>query len=404
MMKITFLFIIYIQLTLLSFGQQRCHTEDYHRNLGKEQPLRNQKLTDYNEAYSAYKLDLDLFKKNQTSAIVYIPVVFHVLYKTSTQNIPDSKIFEQIERLNKDYSATNIDTSTVPLEFKPFISDTKIRFILAFKDPNGNSTSGIKRYQTDTFTFSFSSDNIKKPAFGGVASWDTDNYLNIWVGNITPGILGYATKPIDAGTSKDGVVISYKNIGNNTSNVYNKGRTATHEIGHYLGLDHLWGYGGCSSDDGITDTPNQKKEHYGVPTHPISTCNSNDMFMNYMDYGNDEVLVMFTTNQKAKMEYSLDNIRSELSLPESVGLDTTNKQTFMVYPNPTTHILNVQCSNTSNEGTLYLMDVSGKHCIRKKVSNTGTTQLHISELNTGLYFLGYIEQGSHKIIQKVIIQ
>lgn len=404
MMKVIIILIICFQFTFLSFGQ-RCHTTLYNQHLMIQDPHRDEALTDYNESYIQYMKSLEQFKQTTSSDIVYIPVVFHILYKTPVQNIPDSRIFEQINRLNTDYSASNSDTSTVPLEFKPFISDTKMRFILAFEDPNGNPTTGIIRHQTNTFSFLFSNDGIKNPSLGGVTPWNTLQYLNIWVGNINNGILGYATNPIDAGTSKDGVVLNYKYVGNSTlSSVYNLGRTATHEIGHYLGLDHPWGSGGCLSDDGISDTPNQEEEHYGVPIHPMSSCGSNDMFMNYMDYPNDEVLVMFTEEQKDKMEYSLDVFRNQLALPESVGLDKNQKKDFIIYPNPASDIVYIQHHVLGIQGILYFMDINGKTYISKPTSKTGTTAIEISKLNPGIYFIGLKEGGQNRIVEKLIIQ
>jgi len=126
--------------------------------------------------------------------------------------------------------------------------------------------------------------------------------------------------------------------------------------------------------------------------------------MNYMDYGNDEVLVMFTTDQKDKMEYSLDVVRDQLALPESVGLDTSEKQTVIVYPNPTTNVLHIQHSKPTNQSTVYLIDVTGHLCLTKKASNTGTTFLQVSNLNKGIYFLGLKEGSSSKIVKKIIIQ
>lgn len=395
----------YLQkLYALENNSHRCYSDDYHKHLNSEHPERLEKLAKHKKAYAQHLSASQYLKTSNTSQIVYIPVVFHILHRTSAQNIPNERIYEQIERLNEDFSATNSDTTQIPDEFKPFKSDTKIRFILAPNDPDGNPTTGIYRYSTDVFTYNYNSDQIKKPAEGGIASWDTDQYLNIWVGNITQGILGYATQPVDAGTSKDGVVLSYKYVGNNTSTQYDMGRTATHEIGHYLGLDHLWGSGGCSSDDGITDTPNQEGPHYGVPTHPQSSCGSNDMFMNYMDYGNDEALVMFTEDQKAMMEYNLDVVRFQLGLPESVGFEPDSEPSIVIYPNPAADMIHIKDTSATPNGVIHLTDLTGRVYLKQKTSKTGLTYLPVSHLNTGIYYIQIQYSNSEHIIEKVIIQ
>lgn len=404
-MRVSILILCFLLGWSFSFGQNHCANDVYHQHLTEHQPERTQHLKDYNSNYHTYQSTLLNSKTTDSDdEIVYIPVVFHIVYRTSSQNISNNRIYEQIDILNNDFSATNSDTSTVPSVFKPFISDTKIRFILADTTPEGNSTTGITRHQTNTFDFSPTADDIKHASTDGVDSWDTDNYLNIWVGNLESGYLGYATIPIDAGTPDDGVVINYLNVGYNSSTNYDKGRTATHEIGHYLGLEHVWGpTQGCHVDDGIDDTPLQEYPHYGVPTHPMTTCGSVDMFMNYMDYGNDEVLVMFTEDQKNKMEYSLDILRDELWLPESVGLNKSKPLRLTIAPNPTSGNVTLSMSKPA-KGYIHVIDIYGRLKHAQDVNYKEHVTLELSHLSKGIYFICFKSETSDQIIEKVIIE
>jgi Pregnancy-associated plasma protein-A/Secretion system C-terminal sorting domain/Bacterial pre-peptidase C-terminal domain/Fibronectin type III domain len=247
------------------------------------------------------------FERGQHTAvrnIITIPVVVHVVYNTTTQNISDAQIQSQITVLNNDFRKLNSDASLVPSAFASLAADAEIQFCLAQRDPNGAATTGITRTQTSTTGFS-TNDGVKKATSGGKDPWNTTQYLNLWVCNMTGGILGYAQFP--GGTvATDGVVIGYNCFGNigTAAAPYNKGRTATHEVGHWLNLFHIWGDDGtaCTGSDQVTDTPNQADENYGCPTYPNASCsNTSDMYMNYMDYTDDACMYMFSTGQKTRM-------------------------------------------------------------------------------------------------------
>lgn len=403
MKKISLIFLS-IGLSIATFGQQRCHTDEYLQHMIEADPEFAVKKAEMDEDFKAYSLLKSSMKQAAAPGdLVYIPVVFHVVYRNNAQNIPDARIYEQIERLNQDYSATNPDTNTVPDEFKPFISDTKVRFVLATIDPDGNATTGITRHSTETYAFDINADDIKYTSQGGADAWDTDDYLNIWVGNISAGILGYAMPPINAGNNNDGVVIGYKYVGNTSNGQYNKGRTATHEVGHYLGLEHVWGNGGCSSDDGIQDTPSQAGPNYGTPVHPSPSCSSNDMFMNYMDYGNDEVLVMFTTDQKTRMEYALDVLRNGLGSLQPVGVEENTPDLLSVYPNPSSDIVNVSFKENVDNGSLAIVDITGRVYHSQSVENTSKVTLDVSNMVQGLYFVQF-KDNKQNIQQKIVIR
>jgi Pregnancy-associated plasma protein-A len=249
--------------------------------------------------------------------LITIPVVVHVVYRTEEENISDAQVKSQIDALNRDYRAKNSDKSKAPAAWRPLLVDSKVQFTLATKDPSGKRTSGITR--TATTTASFRPDNgVKSRRRGGVAPWPTDRYLNFWVCNLGDGLLGYAQFP-GGPAATDGVVILYTAFGTQgtAKAPYNKGRTATHEVGHFLNLRHIWGdRNDCSGNDFIADTPPAQQANFGKPKFPHITCHNGpngDMFMNYMDYVDDAAMVMFTTGQIARMNAALAGPRKKLA-------------------------------------------------------------------------------------------
>lgn len=227
---------------------------------------------------------------------VQIPVIVNVLYKTSAQNLSDARIAEQIAVLNADFAGTNSDVSKIPSEFSSLkAGNTKIQFRLVT----------VNRKSTTKTSWS-ANDSMKKTSTGGINATSPANYLNIWVVGSMGGILGYATFPESAGLWNDGVVIATPYFGKTgATSPFNLGRTATHEVGHYLNLRHIWGDASCGNDL-VADTPTQKQENYGKPTYPqYSTCSGvkrSIMFMNYMDYVDDAAMYMFSVGQKTRAQ------------------------------------------------------------------------------------------------------
>ena len=249
--------------------------------------------------------------------LVTIQCVVHVVAKTDEENISDAQIESQIAVLNQDYRGTNPDRSNVPDPWSSLAADPNIEFALATKDPKGGATNGITRVQTTRDSFG-TGDSVKTKAGGGTPPWPTDRYLNFWVCNLGEGLLGYAQFP--GGPARtDGVVILYTAFGTEgaASEPFNLGRTATHEVGHYLNLFHIWGDDGtgCGGTDEVADTPNAAGPNFGVPTFPHVTCGNGphgDLFYDFMDYTDDRGMVMFTAGQAARMAACLDVARSSL--------------------------------------------------------------------------------------------
>lgn len=293
-----------------------CGTWEAHQRYLKEQPGYRSRYLEAEKLISAYLAHNE--GAGFRAGVAVIPVVVHVVYNTAAQNISDAQIQSQLDVLNHDYRASNTDISGTPSAFASAEADARIEFRLAVRDPNCQTTTGITRTSTTVTQFDiFNTDAVKSAATGGADPWPADRYLNIWV---CPGLsnqLGRGTFPGTAATV-DGLIVvtqAFGTVGTLYSS-YNLGRTATHEIGHYFDLHHLWGdVSDCSGTDFVADTPNQQSPNYGCQTFPHVTCTNGpngDMFMNYMDYSDDRCMFMFTAGQVARMEAALVGPRASL--------------------------------------------------------------------------------------------
>jgi hypothetical protein len=269
----------------------------------------------------------------RSTAVINIPVVFHVVWNVAEQNISDAQLLSQVDVLNEDFSQTNADRTMAPTYFQGLAGNPNLHFVMAARDPQGNATNGIIRtYSTVT---SFSSDgSVCYNSLGGQDAWPSTSYLNIWVCKKS-GAAGYSSYPWSGSPATDGIIVGYNFVGRTgtfTNNWnYQKGRTVTHEVGHWLGLIHIWGDAACG-DDLVGDTPTQSAASGSCPVYPhMSACSPNsngDMFMNYMDYTYDACRVMFSAAQVARMNGYLDGVR--LSLATSLGGTPPSQQTCNV--------------------------------------------------------------------------
>ena len=224
---------------------------------------------------------------------IEIPVTVNVLYRTAAENISLAQIQSQIDILNKDFNATNSDFNQVPALFAGVKANVGITFVL------------VGGYRKSTTRTSWgTTDDMKRASTGGIDPTSPTTTLNLWVCTIGGGILGYAQFPGGA-SSTDGVAIDSKYIGSTGTAIapFNLGRTATHEVGHWMNLRHIWGDATCGSDL-VSDTPTHNAANYGVPAYPhYSACSGNpvEMTMNYMDYTDDRGMFMFSNGQKSRM-------------------------------------------------------------------------------------------------------
>jgi hypothetical protein len=296
----------------------RCATMHVHRRMAAVDP-------EYRRNRRELELETRQFiaryaGHNLRTGIVRIPVVVHVVWNTTTQNISDAQITSQLDVLNADFRRTNSDAASVPAVFAGVAADFRIEFALAVRDPNCNATTGITRTKTAITGFTAitaSDERMKSTVNGGHDPWDVTKYLNIWIVNYTDGTLGYGTFP-NMPANIQGLVCDYRAFGTVGAAVanapYNLGRTASHEVGHWLNLLHIWGdddkspSGICSGSDECGDTPNQGIENYGTPAFPHVSCGNGpngDMFMNYMDYVDDAAMFMFTQDQATRANATL---------------------------------------------------------------------------------------------------
>lgn len=302
---------------------KRCGTIEYIRAQELSTPSLSEQLRIAKEEAKVWE---NANSSEGSRAVIRIPVVFHVMHNGEAvgtlPNVSDAQLISQIDQLNKDYRKTNSDTNLVPAVWKSTTADCEIEFCLAAVDPTGSPSSGITRHDMGTGSWN---DSRKAGT-----TWNRNNYLNIWIATIGGGTLGYAVPP-GGPASSDGVVIDplYIGVGGTASAPFNKGRTATHEVGHWLGVDHIWGDDGtaCTGSDGIGDTPNQAGQNYGCPSFPrTDACTGTSpgvMFMNYMDYTDDACMYMFTAGQKARMISILNTTRSSIKTSTGCGAIST---------------------------------------------------------------------------------
>lgn len=305
-----------------SYAQRNCGAMEHLENQLQQNPSLQFNMDQIEEhTRNAIKRGEHLQK-----AVITIPVVVHVVYNTNAENVSAAQIQSQIDVLNEDFRRLNADASNTPSIFAGVASDVEIEFCLASVDPDGNSTDGITRTPTSKRSFR-TNDDVKKDNKGGKSPWPAGDYMNMWVCDISSGILGYAQFP-GGPAATDGIVVDYLYFGTigTATAPFNLGRTATHEVGHWLNLRHIWGDGGCGVDDFVGDTPLAGGPNYtGLPcTSSPNSCNEGsgdlpDMFQNYMDYSDDACMNLFTNGQTARMRALFGNGGARASLLNSNG-------------------------------------------------------------------------------------
>ena len=396
-----------VLLSGIGFSQKkRCGTDELNFNRLQQNPsliqLRQQQELELQKAtISSSKKRINLT----------IPVVVHVIYNTDVENISDEQVLSQIEALNRDFNNLNADSLNSDHAFYPLVGNIGIKFELASKDPSGKTTSGITRTKTTKQNWvedDLNNDNMKFTSTGGIENWDPKRYLNIYTVRFADAVqlLGYAYFPEDLASypETDGVVIDFRCFGTKGTSgsegftPYNLGRTVTHEVGHWLGLFHIWGdkvfeTDKVCGDDNVADTPPAEGDNSGNPVFPFrpnNKCGSDkngEMFMNYMDYVHDKSMVMFSKGQVTRMTSAINTFRSEL-LKYTPVLNIENKiqsEFISISPNPANQF--VKINNFQNENVeIRIFDLIGKICLQTNLLNNQNI-IDISTLENGNYII-----------------
>lgn len=325
--------------------------------------------------------------------LLYVPMIIHLLQPTGEEALSIEQVHSQVEVLNRDYNGLNVDLSGVDPAFEPSIANPEIRFFLADTLLNG-SYPGI--YRKVVREQVLTPDNLFSSEQGGTDPINPSSCLNVWVARLPQGLLGFHAEA--------GVGIDYRAFGTTgtASPPYHLGRTLTHELGHFLSLDHLWGTGGCDSDDGVTDTPVQEAQVADCET-TSTTCGSKDMVQNFMNLGEDACLLFFTAGQKEKMRNLLLEEKPGLlrSGPDIVlDTDGTVYRPLFAYPNP--------CKNGRVSLTLPFQEkeekamILGPNGLRHPVRFIDPVTLDTSDLAPGLYLLRLRYPKKYKHLKLVI--
>jgi hypothetical protein len=319
-----------------------CGTTQHMNYLKKKNPALEQELKNIEIKMQKWGEQSGNWKQSSQLPDV-IPVVVHVLYSNTAENVSDQAIYNTIQALNEDYGRTAPDTNLTPAVWKPIAASTNIQFCLAQRDPNGDATNGIERRQTTASPFDVD-DFCKFYNTGGLDAWDVSQYFNIWICDLVPGLGGYGEFPTGSFSNTFGNVTDYTLIGIN-------GWVASHESGHCFNLRHIWGDdgGSCSFSDNVADTPNQGDATQSpCPTFPhTDACQPNApgiMFMNYMDYGSPNCKNIFTQGQAARTHSALYNLAysSLLSSPGCQPIISNNDAGVIDVTSPS----NISCDSS----------------------------------------------------------
>ncbi len=396
--------------------RERCNTFAYQQEQLRNDPALAEKINAI-EAFA--KQHISTRENNSANRIegnvIKIPVVVHVLYHTPSEKISDAQVQSQVEVLNRCFRHRNADSVKTPLYFRSLAADVEIEFQLAISDSRSRSTTGIIRKYTPVTKWAMD-DKMKFSGNMGDDAWDAKSYLNIWVCNLDK-LAGYSSLP-GSDAAKDGVVIDFDAFAAiNSGNGYDQGKTAVHEVGHWLGLKHLWGDENCG-DDGVSDTPKQASYTIGCPSTIRITCGNGpngDMYMNYMDFTSDACTNLFTMGQKARMRALFETGGPRNAILVSKGLNQplifesplpeSDPQWLhpQLYPNPASSALTLDLAYDSRwiGKMIQVVNLQGQTVLEVQVTNK-IQLIDINKLQAGVYFLAAKKEDGESIRMRFV--
>lgn len=394
-------------------------------------------LQSVNETFNQAK-EKSKNSRSSMETVYTVNVVVHVVYKDAVENLEDSVIQSQIDVLNEDYNRLNPDSMNTRSVFQDVVGSGNIHFNLA---------QVVRKPTTETFTIDLFGggmpNQMKWDSLGGSSAIDPDHFLNIWVVKMQSSffgqILGFAFPPNNLAnwpansgapvTGEDGVVIDFRCFGRNNPNILNisgfgdvtiKGRTPVHEVGHYLGLRHIWGDGGspfgggnnCAGEDGIDDTPKANDQSsFDCDTTknscvdsalPWTTNDAPDMIENYMDYSAETCMNGFTKGQFALMRSVLEGPRLTLLQPAGLKNKVTTNNFAKISPNPANSHITVSAMAVTIS-SVKITDLCGKVVLNKSAINLTKTTIDLSDVSNGTYFVTVTESNGSTMMDKIIV-
>jgi len=378
--------------------------EKYFQKHPQEKIAFEKRQQDFQKKYELVRKQRQgLQAQQRVNATVTIPVIVHILMEDPSQ-VTDDQVQRQLDVLNADYAGLNADSVNIPAAFKSRFGKSELRFCLAQRTPQGAPTTGIERITSVTKSFPGENDPVKYSAMGGVDAWDVNKYLNIWVCEMdNENDLGYTFMPgLGIAAGERGFVTAYHAFGTigSAKAPFNKGRTATHEIGHFFNLSHIWGANSCnvescSDSDNVDDTPNQYVCFFGTPEYPkTDNCTAaapGVMFMNYMDYVDDAAMCLFTIGQTDRMASAMNSFAELTPLLSSNGcvppLLYSNDVEVQRIASPDNIILNCATSFTpqlliKNIGSATLTSVNINTVVDGQAPSVKTVTLSLPSLQT----------------------